>query len=65
MEFEDAFNFIEVMDDSKLLCIGFDDFANIYSIEQDPLCPKLIKNIDYEGNKMTRNLKLDENLIII
>ena len=32
MDFEDAFNFIDVMDDSKILCIGFVIRVDIYNI---------------------------------
>ena len=50
MEFEDAFYLIEVMDHSKILCIGFRERVkrvDFYNIEEDPLCPKLIKRIDF------------------
>jgi hypothetical protein len=45
MEFKDPFNFIEVMNYSKILCIGFRLSLEIYNIEEDPMAPKLIKSI--------------------
>ena len=65
IEFQDAFNYIEVMDDSKMLAIGFVFLLDIYNIEKDPLCPKLIKRFDYNGIQMRVHLKVDENLILV
>ncbi len=39
IDFEDAFYSIEVMDDSKILCIGFVFLVDIYNIEKDPFNP--------------------------
>ena len=64
MQFEDAFNFIEVMDYSKILCIGFDMRIDIYNIEENPLYPKLIESIENK-DKMREILKLDEQLLLL
>jgi hypothetical protein len=42
MDFDSPFNFIEVMDDSKVLCIGLGDRVEFFNIEEEPLTPKLI-----------------------
>ena len=62
IEFLAPFNFIEVMDNSKVLCIGFDSHVKFYNIEEDPLNPKLISSFDTRGTSV---LKLDENLVLI
>lgn len=47
LQFAGAFNFIEVMDDSKILCIGFPFHVDIYDIGEDPLMPKFIKSYNF------------------
>ena len=64
LEFYDEFNFIEVMDNSKLLSIGFSDRLEIYNIDEDPLHPKFIKRFDYSGCSLV-HVKLDENLLLL
>ena len=65
LQFEDAFKFIEVMDDSKILFIGFNSSCKIYNIEKDPFSPQLIRSYDFNDKKMVFHLKVDENLILL
>lgn len=61
LEFKHRFNFVEVMNDSKILCIGFGKRVDFFNIEDDPLYPKFIKSYDYSGSL----IKLDEKLLLI
>ena len=65
MQFEHTFNFIEVMDDSKILCIGFNSRVDLYNIKEEPLCPKLIKSLLISESPTIILLKLDENLLLL
>lgn len=65
IDFEDNFNFIEVMDKNKVLCIGFDFQVEIYNIKDNSLCPTLIKRLRFLSNKIMIKLKLDEHLLLI
>ncbi len=53
------------MDDSKVLCIGFDYRIDFYDIEEDPLYPKFIRSMQVICTYSFGHLKLNDNLIMI
>ncbi len=53
--------YLEVMDEYRILCVGFEDKMELYNIEEDPLSPKLKASTLEYGIKNKKIVKLDEN----
>ena len=60
LQFDSRVTYIEVMDEYRILCVGFEYKMELYNIEEDPLCPKLKASTKNYGVYHQRIVKLDE-----